>query len=83
MIEKIQSGTILPEYLLLTEEDEGRAVLDVCKLAIESLAKDGKPLYAFEKRFDGDLVPYDQGIGGPRNRDRLLYHLDLTNFTPF
>lgn len=63
----------LPEYILITEEEDAQHGLinfEICKRTLESLKRDGSPLYTFEKSFGGDLVPFDFRTGGPRQKDR-------------
>ena len=83
---EIVSLKSLPEYILLTEEEDaqhGLIIFEVCCKTLESLKRDGKPLYIFEKRFGGDLVPFDSRTKMPRQKDRYLYHLDTLSFAPF
>ena len=69
IIDDIQSGRVLPEYVLLTESDsspDGVATFKLCVKALESLEKGGKKLYTKEKSFVGDLVPLDFKTMRPR-----------------
>jgi len=79
----ISAGRLLPEYVMLSEEDEGFVNHKVCERALLNLKRNGKPFYSLEKEFGGDIVAWDSRTGGPRQRYLSLYHLDMTNFAPF
>ena len=83
----VVEGNSLPEYVLLTEEEDaqkGAINLEICKKTLESLkGSNGLSYYSLEKQFGGDLVPFYYKTGKPRQKDRLLYHLDTENFAPF
>ena len=77
---------MLPEYVLLTEEEDapgGLVIFEICRKTLENLKKQEKQMYSVEKVFGGDLVPFDPKTKRPRQKDRYLYHLDTANFTPF
>ena len=86
IIASIVCGKSLPEYLLITESEpfqHGPINFDICKSSLESLEQYGKQLYSVEKIFYNE-VRFD--MERPlflRQKERLLYHLDTDNFTPF
>lgn len=83
ILNDIMTGTVLPEYIWLNEEERGIVTFRMCERAVLNLEQDGKRLYTLEKEFGGDLVFHDDRTNGPRNRQLCLYHLDMANFTPF
>ena len=66
IVGEVATGAALPEYIMLSEEDEGFANFKVCERAILNLKKNGKPYYSLEKVFGGDIVPWDSRTNGPR-----------------
>ena len=69
IIDAIQAETLLPEYVMFADygdEKEGLITLEVCKITIESLQKDGKNLYYNEKTFDGEMEWSNFRTGTPR-----------------
>ena len=69
IIDDIQSKSLLPEYVLLTEEEDapgGLVIFEICRKTLESLKLDDKSLYTIEKTFGGDLVPFDPQTKRPR-----------------
>ena len=55
---------------------------ELCKYAIESLQGEDKhyPMYRIEQRFSGDVKVES---GRLAQKERLLYRLDVDNYTPF
>ena len=69
IVDEIQSEKVLPEYVLLTEEEDapgGLVIFEICRKTFESLKKQDRQLYSVEKVFGGDLVPFDPKTKRPR-----------------
>ena len=83
IVQQIQTGEILPEYLLIADygdAQEGFIGLEVCKVTIESLTRDNKQIYQLEHTFLGEMEWSDFRTGRPRQREKYLYHLDTASF---
>ena len=75
----MQGEQILPEYVEIIEDRDDK--LEICLKIFESLSKDGKRLYKFERSYVTDMVFFDPEI--VRLKKSKLYRLDMDNFTPF
>ena len=76
-------GTFQPEYIFITEEEEGLVPFRICELAILGIERDGKRLYKHEKEFGNSIVGYEVAYQGPKQSLSMLYRLDVENFQPF
>ena len=59
IVANIQSGAFLPEFIVISEMDDGLAPFEICNKTILSLKRNSKQLYSLEKTFGGDIVPFD------------------------
>lgn len=88
LVADIRSGAMLPEYITMQEFDcdDGAGCFHLCKHAIETVTGPGvvAPMYKVEKLFNGD-VTLRSTDDGPRLgfKERVLYRLDTSFYTPF
>ena len=73
------SKKVLPEYILFAEIGDQKSsyiLLEVCRVALESLKNQGQQLYEIEKIFDSEMEWSDFRTGYPRQRKKYLFHLN-------
>ena len=81
MMDQISTGEVLPEYVLIANEESEQQLspaigLEICRITLESLKKDGEQMYFYERWFPGEWIWHDYRTNGGRWRDRLLFKLN-------